>query len=159
MRRVPPAFQRRTYVHMANLALFALIIFWQPIREDIWNIDDAIARHVVWAAFVTGWLLLFMGAWSFGIGELLGLAQMRAWTEGRPVREPGLKTGWLYRWLRHPMYVGVLMGVWATPRMTFGHALLGLGLTGYVLIAMRYEERDLVKKFGIPYCHWRGAAD
>ena len=68
-----------------------------------------------------------------------------------------LKTGWLYRWLRHPMYVGVLMGVWVTPRMSLGHALLALGLTGYVLIAMQYEERDLARTFGARYNRWRGA--
>ena len=58
-----------------------------------------------------GWLILFVGAWSFGIPELLGLDQMRAWHEGRPPPAARLKTGWLYSWLRHPMYVGVLLGV------------------------------------------------
>jgi protein-S-isoprenylcysteine O-methyltransferase Ste14 len=62
----------------------------------------------------------------------------------------------LYRWLRHPMYVGVLLGVWATPRMSFGHLLLALALTAYVLTAMRYEERDLLHRFGRRYADWRG---
>jgi methanethiol S-methyltransferase len=158
MKLLPDAFCRSTYVHMANMALFALIVFWQPIPWEIWTIEDALARQVMWSVFVTGWLLLFLGAWSFGIGELLGLPQMRAWTDGRSPPEPVLKTGWLYRWLTHPMYVGVLTGVWVTPRMTVGHTLLGLGLTGYVLIAIRYEERDLVRKFGIPYFRWRGTS-
>ena len=56
------------------------------------------------------------------------------------------------------MYVGVLLGMWATPRMSFGHLLLALAMTGYVLIAMRYEERDLMQRFGSRYSHWRGAA-
>jgi protein-S-isoprenylcysteine O-methyltransferase Ste14 len=75
---------------------------------------------------------------------------------GAPRPRPRLKTGRLYGWLRHPMYVGVLLGVWATPRMTVGHALLAL--TGYVLIAIRYEERDLFRRFGTPYTRWRSAA-
>jgi hypothetical protein len=79
---------------------------------------------------------------------------MRDWIRGRPASKPRLKTGRLYRWLRHPMYVGVLMGVWMTPRMSLGHALLALGLTGYVLIAMRYEERDLARTFGVGYNRW-----
>ena len=70
---------------------------------------------------------------------------------GRPV-----ETGGPYRWLRHPMYVGVLLGLWATPRMSFGHLLLALALTAYVLIAMRYEERDLLHRFGRRYADWRG---
>lgn len=156
MRPMPPAFVRCTYVHMANAALFALIIFWQPIPLEIWCIRSGYLDDVVWVLFAAGWFILFLGAWSFGIGELLGLAQMRAWGEGREYR-PGLKTGYLYQWLRHPMYVGVLVGVWATPRMMLGHLVLALGLTGYVLIAMRYEERDLAAAYGPRYLTWRDA--
>jgi methanethiol S-methyltransferase len=55
------------------------------------------------------------------------------------------------------MYVGVLLGTWATPRMSVGHLLLALAMTAYVLIAMRYEERDLIQRFGTSYHRWRGA--
>jgi protein-S-isoprenylcysteine O-methyltransferase Ste14 len=156
--RMPAAFERCTYVHMANLALFALILFWQPLPHPLWDLGDGWLRDAVWILFVVGWGILFLGAWSFGMRDLLGVEQMRSWVLGRPAPQPRLKTGWLYRWLRHPMYVGVLMGVWVTPRMSLGHALLALGLTGYVLIAMRYEERDLVERFGRRYSHWRDAA-
>ena len=157
MARMPPAFERCTYVHAANLALFALIMFWQPIPAVIWHIENGLLEGVAWLLFAAGWVILFLGAWSFGMRELLGLEQMQAWANGRAFHHPRLKTNWLYRWLRHPMYVGVLVGVWATPRMTVGHALLALGLTGYVLIAMRYEERDLLARFGTRYRRWREA--
>ena len=153
--RLPPPFERCTYVHMANLALFALIALWQPIPSEVWNVGSVFAREAMWALFAIGWIILFLGAWSFGIRDLLGIRQMQAWAHGEPQPRRQLKTGWLYRWLRHPMYVGVLLGVWATPRMTLGHALLALGLTGYVLIAMRYEERDLRQRFGRAYMQWR----
>ena len=156
--RMPAAFERCTFVHMANLALFALILFWQPLPQELWNVGTGFLRDSMWVLFTTGWVILFLGAWSFGILDLLGVEQMRAWVLGRPAPKPRLKTGWLYRWLRHPMYVGVLMGVWITPRMSLGHALLALGLTGYVLFAMRYEERDLARTFGVLYNRWRGAA-
>jgi methanethiol S-methyltransferase len=157
MGRMPPPLERVTYVHMANAALYILILFWQPIPIEIWNVEDVWARDAVWCLFGAGWIILFLGAWSFGIRDLLGIEQVTAWREGRP-QVRALKTGLLYRWLRHPMYVGVLMGVWATPRMSFGHLLLALALTGYVLIAMRYEERDLLHQFGSRYTRWRGAA-
>jgi methanethiol S-methyltransferase len=156
IQRMPGAFERCTYVHMANLALFALIMLWQPIPIDVWRVDHKLLQQMLWVLFAGGWVILFFGAWSFGIGELLGLPQMRAWQDGRPPPATRLKTGRLYRWLRHPMYVGVLLGVWATPRMSIGHLLLALGLTGYVLIAMRYEERDLLQRFGARYGRWRG---
>ena len=156
MHRVPGPFERCTYVHMANLALFTLILLWQPIPIDVWRIDHKLPQRMLWVLFGAGWVIMFLGAWSFGIGELLGLKQMRAWQEGRSPPGPRLKNGRLYRWLRHPMYMGVLLGVWATPRMSIGHLLLSLGLTGYVLIAMRYEERDLLHRFGTRYGRWRG---
>jgi protein-S-isoprenylcysteine O-methyltransferase Ste14 len=156
--RLPPAFERCTYVHMANLVLFALIMLWQPIPVDVWHVNSGIARDGLWALFALGWIVLFLGAWSFGMRDLLGLRQMQAWADGDTHPTHRLKTDWLYRWLRHPMYVGVLLGVWATPRMTIGHALLALGLTGYVLIAMRHEERDLQQRFGRAYMHWRDAS-
>jgi protein-S-isoprenylcysteine O-methyltransferase Ste14 len=156
MARMPEPLQRVTYVHMANAALFFLILMWQPIPIELWDINETPAREVLWLLFAAGWLILFLGAWSFGINELLGIDQVMAWRDGRR-HTPRLKTGFLYRWLRHPMYVGVLMGVWVTPRMSFGHLLLALGMTAYVLIAMRYEERDLMQRFGSRYSRWRGA--
>jgi hypothetical protein len=153
---IPTAFERCTFVHMANLALFALIIFWQPIPIEIWTIDGWVG-DAAWVLFAMGWVILFMGAWSFGIFDLLGIDQMRAWCRGEEHRGHRLKTGRLYRWLRHPMYVGVLLGVWATPKMSVGHLLLAGGMTLYVLIAMRYEERDLMRRFGTSYARWRAS--
>ena len=157
--RMPAAFERCTFVHMANLALFALILFWQPLPHELWNLGNGWMRDAAWILFAVGWVYSF--PWRLVVSafcDLLGVEQMRAWVLGRPAPQPRLKTGWLYRWLRHPMYVGVLMGVWVTPRMSLGHALLALGLTGYVLIAMRYEERDLARTFGARYNRWRSAA-
>ncbi len=153
---IPTAFERCTFVHMANLALFALIIFWQPIPIEIWTIDGWVG-DAAWVLFAMGWVILFMGAWSFGIFDLLGIDQMRAWCRGEEHRGHRLKTGRLYQWLRHPMYVGVLLGVWATPKMSVGHLLLAGGMTLYVLIAMRYEERDLMRRFGTSYARWRAS--
>jgi protein-S-isoprenylcysteine O-methyltransferase Ste14 len=154
MAGLPAAFERCTYVHAANLALFTLIVFWQPIPIEIWFAPSPV-REILWVAFAAGWLILLFGALSFGIFDLLGIAQMRAWYRGGSPPRQRLKTGLLYRWLRHPMYVGVLLAMWATPRMTVGHMLLAAGMTVYVLIAMRYEERDLAARFGAAYTSWR----
>ncbi len=152
--RLPPAFERCMFVHAANLALLALIVFWQSIPIEIWNIGPP-WREVMWLVFAAGWIILLFGALSFGVLDLLGIEQMRAWANGIPASKPRLKTGLLYRWLRHPMYVGVLLAMWATAQMTIGHLLLATGMTLYVLIAMRYEERDLIARFGSPYARWR----
>lgn len=157
MRRLHPALARCTYVHMANLALFTLVIAWQPIPFAVWDVGRGFWRDASWVLFALGWIILFVGAWSFGILELLGVTQMRAWAHGHAYR-PQLKTAGIYRWMQHPMYVGVLLGVWATPRMSAGHLLAAAGLTAYVLIAMRFEERDLLAQYGARYRKWRKSA-
>ena len=157
MGRMAEPLQRVTYVHAANAALILLILFWQPIPIEIWNVKVTLAREVFWLSFAAGWVILFLGAWSFGILDLLGIEQVRAWREGRR-HAPRLKTGFLYRWLRHPMYVGVLLAYGLRRRMSIGHLLLALAMTGYVLIGMRYEERDLMQRFGSRYSQWRRAA-
>jgi protein-S-isoprenylcysteine O-methyltransferase Ste14 len=154
MGRMPAAFERCTFIHTANLALFALIAFWQPIPIEVWSAQSPL-RELLWLAFAAGLVILLLGALSFGLFDLLGIEQMRAWRRGAPPPAPQLKTGLLYRWLRHPMYVGVLLAIWSTPRMTVGHLLLAAGMTLYVLIAMRYEERDLLARFGMTYARWR----
>jgi methanethiol S-methyltransferase len=152
---VSPGLERATYVHAANAALFLLVLCWQPIPIVLWHVQMPILRDLMWLAFAVGWIILFAGAWSFGLADLLGLKQVWNWYHGRPAPPPRLKTGRLYKWLRHPMYVGVLLGVWVTPHMTVGHALLAAGFTLYVLIAMRYEERDLARTFSGAYHQWR----
>jgi len=151
--RLPPAFERCTFVHAANVALFALVVLWQPVPSEVWNIGSP-WREAAWLAFAGGWVILLLGAMSFGVLDLLGIEQMRAWANGAPPPKPRLKTGLMYRWLRHPMYVGVLLAMWAAPQMTVGHLLLATGMTLYVLMALRYEERDLVARFGRSYARW-----
>jgi methanethiol S-methyltransferase len=152
---VPPQFERATYVHAANAALFLLVLCWQPIPTVLWHADAPLLRAALWVAFALGWIILFAGAWSFGLADLLGLTAIRSWYRGRPPPPLRLKTQWLYKWLRHPMYVGLLLGVWATPHMSVGHALLAAGFTLYILIALRYEERDLARTFSTAYRAWR----
>jgi hypothetical protein len=96
MGRMPEPLQRVTYVHMANAALFLLILFWQPIPIEIWNVDDAPVREALWLLFAAGWIILFLGAWSFGMRDLLGIEQVRPGAKGvatrrgsRPVSSTG----------------------------------------------------------------------
>ena len=154
LHQMPEAFERCAFVHAANIALFSMIALWQPIPNVLWEFSGPV-RSILWGAFAAGWIILLLGALSFGIFDLLGVSRMRAWYLRRPTPQQRLKTGMLYKVVPHPMYVGVLLAMWATPRMTAGHLMLALGMTLYVLIAMRYEERDLAARFGTPYNKWR----
>lgn len=149
-RIVPEGLERSTYVLAACLVGFIMLLFWQPVPIVIWQ-ASATAATAFWVLFAVGWLILLTAAINFDIFELLGLRQAWAWTNGQPRPMPNLKQGGLYRLMRHPMYVGVLLGLWMTPFMTVGHALMAAGFTFYILIAMRFEERDLRRTFGAAY--------
>lgn len=153
-RIVPAKLERTTYVIAAALAGFIMLIFWRPIPIVLWEVSGVLAG-LLWTGFALGWLMLLASAASFGLFELLGVRQAWAWYRGEPLPQPELKTSWLYRRFSHPMYVGVILGLWMTPLMTVGHALIAAALTAYILIARRYEERDLSRTFGSAYSAWR----
>lgn len=147
---VPKGLERSTYVMAASAAGFALVWFWQPIPLVIWDVSGALETFL-WIVFAAGWLILLWSVIAFDIFALLGVRQAFAWAQGNPPPAPRLVTGGPYRLFRHPMYVGVLLGIWVTPHMTVGHMLIGAAFTAYILIARRYEERDLRRTFGAAY--------
>lgn len=151
-RAIPEGLERATYVLASCAAGFVMLLLWQPIPVILWTIAEPLSS-IVWALFALGWAILLIAAINLGLFELLGLRQIWAWMHGQPAPEPSLKTGGLYRLLRHPMYVGVLLGLWMTPVMTAGHLLLAGALTSYILIARNFEERDLKRTFGTAYAH------
>lgn len=154
-RSIPEALERATYVHAANVTGMFFLALWQPIPTPLWTIDNSLLEGLIWCAFAAGWLILLSAALSMNIWELLGLRQAWAWFRCRPHPPLRLKTSWLYRYLEHPMYVGVILGIWMTPHMTVGHALLASFLTLYIAIGMAYERRDLQERFGVSYARWR----
>ncbi|WP_171946505.1 methyltransferase [Hyphomicrobium sp. CS1GBMeth3] len=153
---VPAPLERATYVHAAILAGFLFILLWQPVPIVLWHFKNGAVEAALWTAFGLGWLLLFAAAISINLPELLGLKQAWAWYNGRAPQPPRLKTNWLYRFVEHPMYVGVILGFWMTPYMTVGHAALAIHLTLYIAVAVGHERRDLRNRFGSDYDIWRG---
>lgn len=153
-RFVPKPIERSVYVLASSLALIALFVLWQPIPHPIWATDGA------FAVLLTGGLLAGVGLvlWStFLIDhfDLFGLRQTFLYFRGRRYEHKQFTTPFLYRWIRHPLYVGWMMTFWITPRMTVGHLLFASVMTGYMLVAIPFEERDLQRFLGEPYRRWR----
>lgn len=155
MKVVPAPIERSTYCLATALALGALFLFWHPVGGSVWSITDPALRGVVWALFWLGWGILFIATFLISHFELFGLAQ--AWRSFRGIapKPAQFRTPLFYRYVRHPIYTGILLGFWATPDMTGSHLLLAAGFTIYILIGIRYEERDLVESFGDAYVTYR----
>jgi protein-S-isoprenylcysteine O-methyltransferase Ste14 len=154
-RVVPPPAERSVYVLMASLALMVMFAFWQAIPTVIWDISDSPLAIVLWVLFAAGWLIVLLSTFLINHFELFGLQQAWFHARGRTADEPQLRQPLFYKWVAHPLYSGFFLAFWATPRMTAGHLLLAVGLSTYMLIAIRYEERDLHSLFGSKYQEYR----
>lgn len=157
-RTVPKSVERSTYVLVASALLCILMWFWHPIDRPVWVINgifDGMLNTAIWIAFWIGWLILFTSTWLLNHFELFGLQQ--AAHHGNPDGQPPMemRTPLYYRFVRHPLYLGFLIALWATPEMSVGHLVLSGALTIYILIGIRYEERDLVAHFGTQYADYQ----
>jgi protein-S-isoprenylcysteine O-methyltransferase Ste14 len=155
-RFVPRPIERSTYVLAASAALALLLWQWQPIGGPaVWTIVHPAAVAAVEAAFWLGWLIMLSSTFMINHFELFGLRQAFSGLAQRADIDPSFKTPLMYRYVRHPIYLGFLIAFWATPRMTLGHLLFAVATTAYVLIGIRLEEHDLVAQFGNAYRVYR----
>jgi methanethiol S-methyltransferase len=154
-RVVPQWAERSTYVLVSSLAMVAWFVFWEPVGGLVWRATGDVANAVVVGLYAAGWLLLFYASFLVDHFDLFGLAQVwRRWKGGRG-HEPRFVVRSLYRYVRHPIYVGWLLIVWAAPTMTLAHLVFASGSTLYILIGIRFEERDLVATFGERYAEYQ----
>jgi methanethiol S-methyltransferase len=155
-RFISPALERTTYVMATNVVLLLLFWQWRPIGSTLWAFGDGTsAAFVLRAVNLGGWALALVATFLINHFELFGLQQVYAHARGVPLSGPTFRQPYLYRWIRHPLYLGFLIAFWATPLMTWGHLLFAAGATGYILVAVQLEERDLIRVFGDRYREYR----
>ena len=149
--------ERSMFVLLSSLALIIMFRFWQPIDKVVWSVSSPIPGDILWLLFWLGWGMVLVSTFLINHFELFGLQQAWFHMRGRSDHgAPELREPSLYRFVRHPMMLGFFFAFWATPEMTAGHLLLAAGLSIYILIALHYEERDLVGLFGADYENYRG---
>lgn len=154
-RIVPPAIERSTYVLFTSFALLILYWQWQPMPVPVWTVHNPTAATVLDGIFWLGWVVLVASTFLLSHFELFGLSQVFARLLGKRVPDAKFRAPLLYRHVRHPIYLGVLLAVWATPSMSLGHLLFAAVLTGYILAGIQLEERDLIQQFGDQYRRYR----
>jgi methanethiol S-methyltransferase len=154
-RYVPDGLERATYVHASNLVLWAVLLFWQPVPVVLLDLSGV--RGLLGTTYLLGWLLVLIASFNLDLLELWGLRQAWSWSQGRTYTPRPIKVRRLYRQVRHPIYSGLIIVFWLTPVLTVGHALLAAGMTAYMLIGARFEERDLLRKYGDSYRQYQRA--
>ena len=152
---VSKSIERSTYVLMASLALILLFWQWRPIPTTIWLVEQpALAAGLTALSFV-GWLIVLSSTFMINHFELFGLHQVVNNARGKSMPDVHFKTPALYKLVRHPIYLGFIIAFWATPHMTVGHLLFAAVTTGYILVGIFLEERDLIDLFGDEYRAYR----
>jgi methanethiol S-methyltransferase len=154
-RIVPPPAERATYVLFSSLALGLLISQWQPLGGSVWTVEAPAGRAVLLGLFAFGWGLVLFCTFLINHFDLFGLRQVWLELRGRPYTPLRFATPGPYRLVRHPLYVGWLFAFWMTPTMTLSHLLFAIATTAYILLAIQFEERDLVREHGNAYERYR----
>jgi protein-S-isoprenylcysteine O-methyltransferase Ste14 len=154
-RIVPRPIERSTYVLFSSLALILLFTLWRPLGGVLWSVEDPAGRLLLRALFAFGWGLVLISTFLINHFDLFGLRQVWMYLMGRPYNTLVFATPGPYRLVRHPLYVGWLFAFWMTPVMTAAHLLFALATTAYILLAIQFEERDLIREHGDAYESYR----
>ena len=142
---VPESAERSTYVLASSLALIAMFALWQPLGGVVWDVTAPAAKVALYVAAAFGWALVLVATFLINHFDLFGLRQVWLQLIGRPYTQLSFGTPLLYRYVRHPLYVGWFFAFWATPTMTVTHLVFAIATSAYILIAIQLEERDLVE--------------
>jgi protein-S-isoprenylcysteine O-methyltransferase Ste14 len=154
-RFVPAPAERSTYVLASNQCVIALFALWQPLPTVIWDVQNKFTSSTLWFLFAGGWMLVLVATFLINHFDLFGLRQVWLYLRGREYTHLPFATPLIYKYIRHPLYVGWMTAFWATPTMTVGHLLFAVVNTGYMLIAIFFEERNLVQHHGRAYEEYR----
>lgn len=152
---VSPAIERSTYVLLASLTLLILFWQWRPMGPVIWDVTNPTGRTLLLGLFWIGWGGVLFSTYLVDHFALFGLKQVYNHLKGRDETPIPFKSPALYKMVRHPLYLGFIIAFWATPRMTFGHLFFAVMTTAYILVAIQFEERDLIHSYGDVYRVYR----
>ncbi|PHS73005.1 MAG: hypothetical protein COB22_03750 [Cycloclasticus sp.] len=152
---VPHHVERSTYCLASAIALGALMYYWQPMEGIIWQVENAMMVNVLWGFFGLGWALIFLSTFLTDHFDLFGLRQ--PWLHFvKKTYTPVVFTEVLfYRWIRHPMMLGLFIAFWSLPTMTVGHLVFSIGMSIYVLAGIHFEEKGLARHLGQTYVDYQ----
>ncbi len=152
---VPEPIERSTYVLLASLVLLLLFWQWRPMPEIVWDVQNSTGRTLLLGLFWIGWGQVLVSTVLVDHFGLFGMKQVYRYLKGEPEEASAFKTPALYKFVRHPLYLGFIIAFWSTPRMTLGHLMFAAVCTAYILVAIQFEERDLIRFYGETYKRYR----
>ena len=152
---VPVQAERSTYVLLSSLCLILLVWQWQPMGGFIWRIEELVAKTILTVLFIIGWWIVLISTFMINHFDLFGLRQVWFYFLGKKYEPLHFRIPFFYKYVRHPLYLGWLIAFWATPVMSAAHLLFAVLTTGYILTAIKLEEKDLITHFGEKYLNYK----
>jgi len=152
---VPEPIERSTYVLFASATVALMLFFWQPLPYIIWNVANTTGGYILLGISFLGWSMVFLSTFLINHFHLFGLHQAYSYAANNGQKTLRFRTPFLYKMVRHPLYLGFLIAFWAAPVMTAGHLFFSLCMTGYIFIGIHHEEKDLTKMYGSEYERYR----
>jgi methanethiol S-methyltransferase len=152
---LPQPLERSLYVLASSIVLLVLMIFWQPMTVSLWQVENYVGTIILWCSYALGWFLVFFSSFIINHFDLFGLRQVYFPFINKPYEDLPFQIKSLYKLIRHPLYLGILLGVWSTPSMSIGHLVLAVGFSVYIFIGMHFEEQDMIRIFGEKYIQYK----
>lgn len=148
---IPHHIERSTYVLASSIVLLVLMHFWQPMDAVIWQVDNPLYQQILWTLFGIGWVMVLLSTFLTDHFDLFGLRQTWLYFVNKSYTSVNFTERFIYRWIRHPMMLGLFFAFWAIPTMTYGHLVFSLGMSVYILIGIYFEEKSLIAAVGPAY--------
>ena len=148
---IPKSIERSTFVLISSLVLILLFYYWRPVQGVVWNVENTLLASLLSTLFFIGWFILLLGTFLINHFNLFGLQQVYLNMKNSEPKPPQFVKPLFYKVVRHPLMLGFIIAFWATPHLTVGHLLFALATTGYILVAIQLEERDMVRFHGEEY--------
>lgn len=154
LKNVSNAAKYATFSFASSICLLLIYFFWQPVEGLIWDFQNGMWFLMLTVLYILGWLVAFIATFMIDHFELFGLHQGYRVLKNIPEPEVKFQINYFYKYVRHPIQAGTIVGLWATPSMSYGHLLLSVGMTVYISIGLYFEEKDLVRVFGEEYADY-----
>lgn len=154
----PKPVERSTFVLISGLLLIYLVYQWQPMGGLLWEVESGgVLYYAMYALFFTGWIILFVSTFLINHFDLFGIRQTYLELMGKPYTNLKFRIVGFYKYMRHPLYFGMMLGMWATTTMTVTHLFFAIGITSYAIIGTWFEEKDLIKEFDDDYKSYKSS--
>jgi protein-S-isoprenylcysteine O-methyltransferase Ste14 len=152
---IPAALERSTFVLISSVLLIVMYYYWQPLGWTLWQAESDVVSAILLSISAVGWLIVLLSTFLINHFDLFGLRHVWLHFTGKPYTALHFKKRSFYKYIRHPLMFGFLVAFWAAPHMTAGHLIFALLTTGYILVALIFEERDLIKAHGEAYVSYK----